>query len=303
MMSRAQGVMNLMHRDLLGAISNVMFAEFARVRRDQGDLIASYQKAVANVACVAWPFYGFAALFPHEILRVLFGPQWDEAAELVPLFCLAARAARCGPRAAAHHGAGPGRSRSRDRRCSFSAIRIAVLATTAAYFRDLVTFAAVFAGVYFLHIPILNHYLAAAVGTRRWLSLQLGSTIVVALASLAIPGGVAGLAARGVVERPGAVMLAMLGGSIVVTWLLAVHWTKHPISRDALFIDGLRKVHLALEYRRAEGLMRTHLVRSGRPASTTVDGGIRLPSSKAAANGLRAAPLPGCSPARRRGRV
>jgi hypothetical protein len=69
---------------------------------------------------------------------------------------------------------------------------------------------------------------------------------VVALASLAIPVAVAGLAARGVVERPGVVMLAILGGSIVVTWLLAVHWTKHPISRDALFIDGLRKVHLAL---------------------------------------------------------
>ena len=42
-----------------------------------------------TAATFAWPFYGFFALFPLEALRVMFGPQWDAAAPLVPIFCAA----------------------------------------------------------------------------------------------------------------------------------------------------------------------------------------------------------------------
>lgn len=88
-MSRAQGLMNLFHRDTMLAIRNVAFPAFAKAYREGENLEERYIKSVAAVTAVAWPFYGFIALYPLEILRVMFGPQWDAAAELVPIFSLA----------------------------------------------------------------------------------------------------------------------------------------------------------------------------------------------------------------------
>jgi lipopolysaccharide exporter len=44
---------------------------------------------VTAVTAIAWPFYGFIGLFPLEVLRLMFGPQWAQSSPLVPLFCLA----------------------------------------------------------------------------------------------------------------------------------------------------------------------------------------------------------------------
>lgn len=88
-LSRAQGVMNLAHRDFLGAIRSVALPAFAQAHRDGRDVDRLHAKFVANVAAFAWPFYGLLALFPLEALRLLFGPQWDAAAPLVPIFCAA----------------------------------------------------------------------------------------------------------------------------------------------------------------------------------------------------------------------
>jgi O-antigen/teichoic acid export membrane protein len=94
--SRAQGVMNMMHRDLLGAVSGVMMADFARTRRDHGDLAASYDRSVGVISVVAWPFYGFLSLFPGDSLRLLFGPQWNAAAPLVRSSAWLVRSGCCG---------------------------------------------------------------------------------------------------------------------------------------------------------------------------------------------------------------
>ncbi|MBK1656553.1 lipopolysaccharide biosynthesis protein [Allochromatium vinosum] len=88
MISRAQGLMNLFHRDVMGAISNVAYPAFANTFRQQGDLESQYIFSVASITAIAWPFYAFASLFSLELIRLLFGHQWDDAAPLVPLFCL-----------------------------------------------------------------------------------------------------------------------------------------------------------------------------------------------------------------------
>ena len=81
--------MNLFHRDFMGAVRGVAFPAYAKAYREGRSVEASYIASVAVVTGIAWPFYGFAALFPLEILRIVFGPQWDSAAQLVPFFCLA----------------------------------------------------------------------------------------------------------------------------------------------------------------------------------------------------------------------
>ncbi|MDQ1830150.1 lipopolysaccharide biosynthesis protein [Massilia scottii] len=90
--SRAQGLMNLFHRDFMGAVRNVAYPAFSKAVRNGDALEEKYVASVTNVTAIAWTFYGFAALFPLEVLRLMFGPQWDQSAPLVPFFCLAGAA-------------------------------------------------------------------------------------------------------------------------------------------------------------------------------------------------------------------
>ena len=71
MISRAQGLMNLFHRDVMGAIRNVAYPSFAVSHRQGNDLESQYITAVASVTAIAWPFYAFASLFALELLRLL----------------------------------------------------------------------------------------------------------------------------------------------------------------------------------------------------------------------------------------
>jgi lipopolysaccharide exporter len=87
--SRAQGLMNLFHRDIMGPIRAVAYPAFAQLNREGHALEQKYIASLTAVTAVAWPFYGFMALFPLEVLRLMFGPQWDQSAALVPWFCMA----------------------------------------------------------------------------------------------------------------------------------------------------------------------------------------------------------------------
>ena len=85
--SRAQGIMYLFHRDITTAIRGVAFPAFATAYRENRNLEEDFIKAVSVLTVFAWPFYGFFSLYPVEALRLFFGPQWDEAGPLVPWFC------------------------------------------------------------------------------------------------------------------------------------------------------------------------------------------------------------------------
>ncbi|RVT53466.1 lipopolysaccharide biosynthesis protein [Rubrivivax albus] len=89
LVSRAQGVVNLFHRDVMNAVRNVALPAFAEAHRGGDELVSRFRHSVAIVTGFAWPFYGFLSIFSLEFLRVMFGPQWDAAAPLVPVFALA----------------------------------------------------------------------------------------------------------------------------------------------------------------------------------------------------------------------
>lgn len=87
--SRAQGLMSLFNRDIMGTVRAVAYPAFAQAHREGGELEQRYVASVTAVTAIAWPFYGFMGLFSLEVVRLMFGPQWDLSAALVPLFCLA----------------------------------------------------------------------------------------------------------------------------------------------------------------------------------------------------------------------
>lgn len=87
--SRAQGLMNLFARDIMGTVRSVAYPAFSKVHREGGALEQRHVQSLAAVSAVAWPFYGFVGLFALEVLRLMFGPQWDASAPLVPIYCAA----------------------------------------------------------------------------------------------------------------------------------------------------------------------------------------------------------------------
>jgi lipopolysaccharide exporter len=87
--SRAQGLMNLFARDIMGTVRSVAYPAFSKLHREGGALEQRHVQSLAAVSAVAWPFYGFVGLFALEVLRLMFGPQWDASAPLVPIYCAA----------------------------------------------------------------------------------------------------------------------------------------------------------------------------------------------------------------------
>jgi O-antigen/teichoic acid export membrane protein len=89
LISRAQSAMNFFHRGIMAAVQGVMFPASAKAHRDGESVEAQYVQSVTIITACAWSFYGLAGLYAHELIRVMFGTQWGEAADLMPLFCLA----------------------------------------------------------------------------------------------------------------------------------------------------------------------------------------------------------------------
>tara|TARA_R110000868_G_scaffold6363_10_gene36151 strand:+ start:2106 stop:3557 length:1452 start_codon:yes stop_codon:yes gene_type:complete len=87
--SRAMGLVNLFHQNIMSAVRWVSLPAFAADERDGKALEENYLKSVGYVTAVAWPFYGFLCLMAFPIIRILFGDQWDESVPLVRILAIA----------------------------------------------------------------------------------------------------------------------------------------------------------------------------------------------------------------------
>lgn len=87
--SRALGLLEMFYTNVTSAVQRVASPAFADQHRQGGDLPALYAHSTAMLTALAWPFFGFVALMSRDILRLLFGPQWDAAAPICTLLALA----------------------------------------------------------------------------------------------------------------------------------------------------------------------------------------------------------------------
>jgi len=87
--SRAQGLINLFHRDAMSAVRSVAFPAFAKAVREDKDMLKAYLLSVNYVTVFAWPFYAFLGLHTLPIIRLMFGSQWDAAVPLVKILVFA----------------------------------------------------------------------------------------------------------------------------------------------------------------------------------------------------------------------
>lgn len=236
MLSRAQGLMNLFHRDIMTAIRGVAFPAFAQAHREGAAMDQKYNTTVANVTLFAWPFYGLSALFPLEIMRLLFGPQWDAAASLVPIFCLA------GAVAATFNLINPwmiaiGRNDLVTRaELIVQPLRVALVALAAYVFRSLMACAIAFLIAFVIAAPIFYLFKQNAQrGDVRALCANLWRSAQVTVVSLLVPLAIALKFDLGRAEPIPLPFLACAVLSAAFAWLAAVHLLRHPIRNDALF--------------------------------------------------------------------
>ncbi len=86
--NRAVGLMSQFHQNITSAIIRVAHPSFAAANRAGRDIVPEYTRALAYFTGVAWPFFAFAAVMSREIIEVLFGHQWLEAAPLARILAV-----------------------------------------------------------------------------------------------------------------------------------------------------------------------------------------------------------------------
>lgn len=87
--SRAFGLIELFYTNFTSAILRVTTPLFAKGHREGDNLAAKYSFSTTVLTAIAWPFFGFVAIMAPELILVLFGPQWTEAAPIARILALA----------------------------------------------------------------------------------------------------------------------------------------------------------------------------------------------------------------------
>ena len=92
--ARALGYVLLFERLLQDILRGVMLTYLAGEVRAGVDLRAKLFLALEHIGAVAWFMIGLLAILADPMIRLLFGPQWIEAAPVAQILCLA-MAIRC----------------------------------------------------------------------------------------------------------------------------------------------------------------------------------------------------------------
>jgi len=235
-LSRAQGLMNLFHRDLMQAIRNVAYPAYAQASRDGQPLEALYISSVTNVTAIAWPFYGFASLYALEVLRLLFGPQWDAATPLVPLFCLAGAVAAIANLAGSLIMAAGRIDLVTKVELIFQPLRALLIVVVAVLLKSLAACAVALVVALILQVPLLYRVKGQCLpNDYRALFANLLSSAKVALLALALPAAVALYAGLGRQQALPLPVLLLAALACIVSWLLALVWLRHPLAQDPAF--------------------------------------------------------------------
>jgi lipopolysaccharide exporter len=234
LVSRAQGLMNLFHRDFMGAVRSVAYPAYAQANRTNGALEEKYVASLAAVTAVAWPFYGFAALFSLEVLRLMFGPQWDASAPLVPLFCAAGACSVLVSLIPPLMLAAGQSKLVATAELIFQPVKALFLSAVVFYFRDLHVFALAFLGTAMLQVPLLYIVKQRCLPTETGALARVLSTNLVLAALTLAPAWAATRWLRPAGQGLPLPLFFACVGVTLVTWAVLLWALKHPLYHEAL---------------------------------------------------------------------
>jgi lipopolysaccharide exporter len=243
-LSRAQGLMYIFHRDIMAAVKNVAFPAFSRAHRATESVDEIHSKSVTSITAIAWPFYGFLALFPLEILRIMFGPQWDHARTLVPIFCLAGASAATASLAMNAMVAIGRNDLVTKTELVFQPARALIIVGVAIIFKTVEACAWAYTISFLIH-PILSYFVKEKclptdfsktfAGLRKSAALALISLTPAFLISLQ-----ASLSRTESLSVINVIAAAIL---VAIFWVIGLFLINHPISQEKIF-NRLSKTNL-----------------------------------------------------------
>lgn len=79
--SRGQGLVTMFQRLVMDAVNSVALPYFAKQSREAGSLGASFLVAMELITGLGWAFFFGIALMAYPAIRILYGPQWDNAVD------------------------------------------------------------------------------------------------------------------------------------------------------------------------------------------------------------------------------
>lgn len=246
-LSRAQGVMNLVHRDLLGAVRNVAYPAFARAFREGANMEELHRKSTATAAAFAWPLYGFFSLFSLEALRVMFGHQWDAAAPLVPIFCTAGAVGILWVFSLPMLTAVGRVNLMMKAELIIQPFRIGVFIACGYVFDTIDAFAYGLLLVYIVQLFVAYGFKQAAIAFEvRPMIRALMHSAVLSLMTLAPAVLLKFMLDLHIIELSSAVAVLLGGGLTVLMWPVAVMLLKHPIQQEKYFCLGKLRIQTML---------------------------------------------------------
>ncbi len=248
-LSRAQGLMNLFHQEIMSAVRGVALPAFASAYRTGTELETQHTRSVAMITVVAWPFYGMTAIYSLEALRLLFGPQWDPASPLVPIFCLTGAFATLGSLIPILLIAVGRIDLATGAELLLQPMRLALITAAAVIFRSTEACALAFLVATAIAIPIFYKFKNKAVPNDiTALRKNLTSSALVTVTTLALP--LLHVAFMGISrnEPIPLLQLAVVVSISALIWIISVQFFRHPISEESWFNRYLTKMTLQEMY-------------------------------------------------------
>lgn len=227
--SRAFGLMELFYNNVTSAILRVATPTFANNHRAGEDLGEAFARGTAIFTCIAWPFIGFVALMATELIRLLFGPQWDGAAPIATILAIATIPAYLivlGPNLLAATG-----NVKRRLQISLWYSPVHLIFTLGASYFGLKAMAAVFLLTNCVQLGMYSHALKKALGMsiRRLFMPSLLSAWLAA-ACTAVQAVVAWSCRSAAMSSLATILFVILAGGIV--WQVGVRATRHPALKE-----------------------------------------------------------------------
>ena len=85
----ASGLTGTVLFQITSVITRVLFPTLSQLKDDRARLASAWLTANAAVGLTTIPIMAGAAAMAPDVVRVLFGPQWGEAVEVLPILCVA----------------------------------------------------------------------------------------------------------------------------------------------------------------------------------------------------------------------
>lgn len=236
-LSRAQGLMNLMHRDLMGAVRNVAYPAFAQMHRNGENIEPKFIATITSITAFAWPFYGFIAIYPLEILRIMFGSQWDAASPLVPVFAAAGAFSALYSLVPSVMLAAGRIDLVTKSELIFQPLRVAIIVFFAVYFQSLLACAIGFLISFILALPVFLIFKHQCVKNDfKGLYAGLRKSLLVCLFALGIPFAYSSSTGLGRVQPITLAEFAGICTFTAIAWFISIIVLKHPIAIDPIFV-------------------------------------------------------------------